>query len=163
MDEGPVVSNTTPLINLAGVGHLDLLHALFGEVWIPEAVGDEYDAGARPADQRLDQLPWLLVKPVAIDAPLLNELDAGEAAAISLAVASGARVLLLDERMGRRVAISRGLPIVGTLAVLLKAKREGHLQAVRPVLDEMTAQGRYFSRSLRESVLRAAGEHPVAE
>jgi len=33
-----VVSNTSPLINLARISQLDLLHQLYGEMLIPEAV-----------------------------------------------------------------------------------------------------------------------------
>ncbi len=160
MGEGPVVSNTTPLINLAGVGLLHLLNQLYGDVWIPEQVRDEYAAGARTTDPQLDRLPWIVVKAVTAEPTLLDQLDQGEAAAIALAAASRARAILLDERAGRRIATQRHLPVVGTLAVLLRAKREGHIPAVRPVLDTMVAQGRHLSSTLRETVLRAAGEWP---
>ena len=67
MGEGPVVSNTTPLINLAGVGLLHLLKQLYGDVWIPEQVRDEYAAGARTSDPQLDRLPWIVVKAVTAE------------------------------------------------------------------------------------------------
>jgi uncharacterized protein len=66
--------------------------------------------------------------------------------------------VLLDEELGRRIASELGLPVVGTLALLLRAKRQGMLAAVGPVLDAMAAQGRYVSDRLRRDVLRAAGE-----
>jgi uncharacterized protein len=50
VSQGPVVSNTTPLINLVGVGLLDLLPGLYGTVLIPDAVQGEYDAGKSAAD-----------------------------------------------------------------------------------------------------------------
>jgi predicted nucleic acid-binding protein len=50
---GPVVSNTTPLINLVGVGLLDVLPGLYGTVWIPDAVVAEFSAGAKPGDPDL--------------------------------------------------------------------------------------------------------------
>lgn len=67
--------------------------------------------------------------------------------------------MLLDERRGRRVARERGLPIIGTGAVLVEAKRQGLLPAVAPVLDAMVAQGRYIADRLRLTLLEAAGEH----
>ncbi len=156
---GPVVSNTTPLINLVGVGLLDLLPGLYGTVWIPDTVGGEYAAGKSATDPDLEQLPWLkIVAAVALDPTLPAGLGAGEAAALSLALAQNARAVLLDEAYGRRIARQRGLPIVGTLSVLLSAKQTGLLSAIAPVVDEMIRQGRRISVTLRAQVLRAAGE-----
>jgi predicted nucleic acid-binding protein len=154
----PVVSDTTPLITLAGLGLLDLLPRLYGAIWVPEAVRAEYDAGRRGTEPPLDALSWVVVKPVRVEHPALSALGPGEGAAVSLALGSRARAVLLDEKLGRRVASELGLPVVGTLAVLLRAKRQGMLAAVGPVLDAMAAQGRYVSGRLRRDVLRAAGE-----
>jgi predicted nucleic acid-binding protein len=155
----PVVSNTTPLINLVGVKLLDLLPGLYTEVWIPEAVRDEYAVGKAANDPELAPLPWLkIVAGVKIDAKLPVQLGAGEAATLSLALSANARAVLLDETYGRRVAQQRRLPIVGTLGVLLAAKQTALLPAVRPVIDEMIRQGRHISVRLRAQILRAAGE-----
>jgi predicted nucleic acid-binding protein len=157
--KGPVVSNTTPLINLVGVSQLHLLPALYGAVTISGAVRDEYAAGKAAADPDLDALPWLQIVPaVAIDPSLPQQLGTGEAATLSLALALQARAVLLDEAYGRRLARARGLPVVGTLGVLLAGKQAGLLGAVNPIIDEMVRQGRHISASLRARVLRAAGE-----
>ncbi|HET7768871.1 MAG TPA: DUF3368 domain-containing protein [Chloroflexota bacterium] len=158
MAERPVVSDTTPLIKLAGVGLLDLLPQLYGEVEIPEAVRDEYRAGARPADPRLEALSWLRVRAVVPEPELAAILGLGEAAAITLASGRDARVVLLDERVGRRLARGRELPVVGTLAVLVRAKRQGLIPAVGLVVDKMVDQGRRIGGALRTQVLREAGE-----
>jgi hypothetical protein len=155
---GPVVSNTTPLIVLAGVGLLDLLPRLYGSVTIPTLVREEFAAGTQGSDPMLDALDWLRVVAVTPEPSLLAALDGGEAAAITLAVRLGARAVLLDERRGRRIAQARGLPVVGSLGVLLAAKQVGQLPALRPVLDAMLAQGRRLSPTLRAQVLAAAGE-----
>ena len=157
----PVISNTTPLIKLAGIGHLDLLPQLYGTISIPEAVRLEYQRGARPVDPDLDILPWIRgIKDVRLDPSLPKKLGAGEAGAISLAISSQARTLLLDERRGQQVAAALGLPLSGTLGVLLGAKEEGLIPAVEPAIDMMIAQGRHISLTLRAQVLRAAGEGP---
>ena len=160
MDEGPVISNTTPLIKLAGVGLLDLLPYLYGAIRIPEAVRDEFEAKAAPGDPDLRAVPWLTIQAVAPDPNIaaVARLGKGEIAAISLALSAGARALLLDDRLARSVAASRGLPVVGTLAVLVRAKRAGLIQEVKPVLDQMRAQGRYIGTALRAQVLREVGE-----
>ncbi len=157
--EKPVVSDTTPLINLVGVGLLDLLPQIYGEIFIANAVYEEYTVGIRENDPDLTSLPWLHVVPVFQQDPFLTkQLGAGEAATIALALRVQARAVLLDEQMARRIAREYGLPIVGTLGILLAAKEEGLLPAIKPIVDEMVSQGRHISERLRAQVLAAANE-----
>jgi predicted nucleic acid-binding protein len=93
---------------------------------------DEYQAKAPPTEPDLSYVPWLKVVDDVIIVPALPLLDAGEAAAISLAQTVGAQLILLDERKARRIAARMGLPIAGTLAVLLRAKQHKLIAAVRP-------------------------------
>lgn len=155
----PVVSNTTPLIKLVGVGLLDLLPALYQEIHVPEAVFAEYQAGRaqHPGSPDLATLPWLIVHIVAPDPVVPANLDSDEAEAIALARTLSARLILLDERRGRAVAEQLGLPVVGTMTVLIEAKRQGHVPLVAPIIDQMIAQGRRISPQLRAEVLRRAG------
>ncbi len=145
MPERPVVCNTSPLIKLAGVGLLNLLPQIYGTIWVPEIVRDEYLTGATAPTPDLTTFLWLVFHQVTI-APTLQALSgfgAGEAAAITLAEASHARIILLDDKRARRVAHDRGLTVVGTLGVLVRAKQQGYLTTLRPVLTTMMAQGRY--------------------
>ena len=160
MAERPVVCNTSPLIKLTGVGFLDLLPQIYGTIWVPEIVRDEYRAGATAPTPDLTAFPWLSFHQVTIAPPLqaLAGFGAGEAAAITLAEASDARLILLDDKRARRVAQDRGLIVVGTLGVLVRAKQQGHLTALRPVLAMMIAQGRYISPLLYAQILRTVGE-----
>lgn len=160
MPQQPVVSNTSPLINLAGVGLLNLLTDLYTEIWIPDVVMTEYEAG-RPTDiPNLVTFSWLVVQPVVIDPTLhhIADLGASEAAAITLAQKSVARMIVLNDQVARRVARQRGLPIVGTMGILLAAKQNGLIPRVGPIIDTMQAQGRWLSNELRTQVVRAAGE-----
>ena len=100
----------------------------------------------------------MVVKPVCVEHPALSGLGPGEGDAVALALGSRARAVLLDEKAGRRVAAELGLPVVGTLALLLRAKRHGLLASVAPVLEAMAVQGRYVGERLKDDVLRAAGE-----
>jgi predicted nucleic acid-binding protein len=152
------VTNTTPLISLAGIGLLDLLPLLYEEVWAPRIVMDEYQAKAPLIEPDLTQVLWLkVVDAVSID-PELSLLDGGEAAALSLAQMVGARLILLDERKARRIAARMGLQVAGTLAVLLRAKQQGLLPAVRPYIIQMQSQGRRFHHDLIAYLLEEAGE-----
>ncbi|MEO7909238.1 MAG: DUF3368 domain-containing protein [Roseiflexaceae bacterium] len=159
--ERPVVSNTTPLINLAGVGLLNLLPNIYGTITISTVVRKEYEAGRRPSEPLLNQLPWLrIIDFVPFDVVLPHNLDRGEATTIRLALAVHASAVLLDEQLARRVAVAHNLPIVGTLGVLLVARQTALIPALRPVIDQMIAQGRRISPTLRATIVRAAGEEP---
>lgn len=156
----PVVSNTSPLINLAGIGQLAILPQLYGNIWIPELVLAEYQAKRSAGDPDLLSLPWLTVQPVAVDPALraLRSLGAGEAAVIALAQTHQAQLVILDDKRARQVAHQRGLPVAGTLGVLLAVKRLNLLPAIQPLIDDMVAQGRRISPALRDHILREAGE-----
>jgi predicted nucleic acid-binding protein len=155
----PVVSNTTPLITLAGVGLLDTLKVLYGQVWIPDEVFAEYQAGtANPLYPTLVGLSWIVVQPIPADPHVPAALDAGETAAISLALATQALLLLIDEHAGRTAARQLGLTISGSLGVLIETKRQQLISLIRPYLEQTIAQGRYISPQLRQQTLPLAGE-----
>ena len=152
------MTNTTPLITLAGVGLLNILPQLYGEIWTPRIVLEEYRVKAPPNEPDLTRIPWLRVVDDVVINPKLPLLDGGEAAAISLAQTSGARLILLDERKARRIAARIGLSIAGTLAVLLRAKQQGFITAIRPYIVQMQSQGRRFHPNLIARLLEEAGE-----
>jgi uncharacterized protein len=156
----PVVSNTSPLITLAGVGMLALLPAVYGEIRIAKAVCDEYEAKRGALEPALDTLAWLVVEAIEPDRELvvLQGLGRGEADTIALSTALQARAVVLDDRLGRRIAQERGLPVIGTMTVLLRAKQQRLIPAVNPLIAAMLAQGRRISPRLRAHVLRIAGE-----
>jgi predicted nucleic acid-binding protein len=155
----PVVSDTSPLINVAGVGALDLLPRLYGAVSIPRHVLKEFQDGARPTDPELERLPWLnVIDAVTLDPSLPGGLGEGERATISLAKARDARLVLIDEDRARKAARQAGLRVAGTLAVLLRAKQVGYLPAISPVIQTMIAQQRRCSPRLIADILQQAGE-----
>lgn len=159
-----VVSDTSPIINLAAVHRLDLLASLFGSVLIPTAVFDEIRRGGHDAagSQELRTASWIDVRPVLdrrLVASLQVDLDPGEAEAIALAMEAGAGRLLMDERRGRHAARLLGVPVLGLLGVLVLAKQSGVIDAVRPTLDALLVQaGFYVGQDLRLQVLEAVGE-----
>jgi uncharacterized protein len=98
--------------------------------------------------------------PAAIpEAVASARLDLGETQALALALELRADVVLLDERLGRRVAHALGLRVTGLLGALILAKRRGHIDAVRPIIDDLrTRAGCWFDEALVADVCAAAGE-----
>jgi uncharacterized protein len=158
-----VVSDTSPLLNLALIGQLDLLVRLYQEVLIPPAVYSELsrpDAG--PPQIYLESTPWLTVVPVRNLLrvhELSAELDSGEAEAIVLALERRADLLLVDERRGRRIAAKLGLRVTGLLGTLAEAKRKGLVARVKPLLDDLRLRaGFWIGEDLYAEVLTALDE-----
>jgi uncharacterized protein len=164
-----VVSDASPLICLAAIRHFDLLRLLYGDVLIPEAVWQEITrtpafAAAASLQVAADArgAGWLKVA-TAANRPLVTQietmLDPGEAEAIALAVERAPSVLLIDERDGRQVARTLGVPLTGTLGILLRAKALGHTPAIKPLLTELIEQHHFrLHPSLVQRVLAEASE-----
>ena len=137
-----VVSNASPLINLARIGQLELLRELYGILVIPEAVWLEVvvEGTGQPGWDEVKAATWITTQAVVnkrLVQALQQDLDAGEAEAIALAVETEAELLLMDERLGRESARHFGLRYVGLIGVLVEAKRKGLVRAVRPYLNEL--------------------------
>lgn len=157
-----IISNTTPIISLIGVGQLPLLKLFYEKVIIPQAVYDEIESGQnKKAYQPLAELDWIEVKAVKNAASVLylqDTLDKGEAEVIVLAGELNADLVLLDEKAARQVAAFHKVKFTGTLGILLKAKKEGVIPAIAPILDQMADNGIWMSVFLRDSLLKEAKE-----
>ena len=159
-----VVSNTSPVTNLALIGRLDLLEQLYGALMIPDAVWQELVVkGAHlPSAQQIERASWLSVRTVTnreLVLSLRQDLDAGEAEAIALAMEMNADLLLIDERIGRESAQYLGVPYMGLIGVLVQCKQRGLIPQVRPIIDALRLQaGFWISDALYQRVLHDAGE-----
>ena len=148
-----VVSDTSPLTALLNVGRADLLQQLFSEIFIPPAVELLRSHSILPE--------WLKVrKPRNIPASITSaDLDAGESEALALALDLHAGTVLMDERLGRRVARALGLKTTGLLGCLVLAKDAGLIADVSSVIAELqTIAGCWFDDALIAAICRAAGE-----
>ena len=161
-----VVSDTSPLSNLAIIGRLELLREQFVEVLIPESVATELKSfGHRRGRELLEAAQtdgWIRIVAVtdpAMAALISAQLDRGEAEAIALATELRADWLLIDEREGRMIARLAGLRMTGVLGVLLRAKLEGRIPALKPEIEALRSDARFFiSKDLESEVLAHAGE-----
>ena len=157
-----VICNTSPLQYLHQAGALELLPALAGQVYVPEAVVAELREGQRRNVllPTLEELSWLIVRPVRDQTllPLVTNLGNGEKEVLALGLETQDALLLLDDRDARRYARALELEITGTLGLLLRAKERGILDAVRPVLDRLQALGFRLNARTRQMVLKRASE-----
>lgn len=161
MRVGPVIANNTPLVAFWSISRLDILQTLFKEILIPTAIRDEFlSAAPRDRFESLHSAPWIKVvslsRPNAADA--FAGLDRGEAEVIALAQDQDARLVLIDEKRARRYAARMNLPVSGTLGVLLLAKQEGLIEAVKPLLSNLIESGLHVHQSLVDEVILLAGE-----
>ncbi|HIO93135.1 MAG TPA: DUF3368 domain-containing protein [Leucothrix mucor] len=164
-----IIADASPLIALATINRLALLEQLYQQVFIPEAVKNELRLSSdMPGAKRLLQaMEKGLIKVRSIEysetsyQQILQILDQGETEAILLAESfadTDYRFLLIDERKGRLVAKQRGINIAGTGAVLLAAKKKGHINSVKKELHAMQDNGYRLSTALQQRLLALAGE-----
>ncbi len=159
-----VVSDTSPINNLAAISQLYLLHQLYGTVLIPEAVYQELTDPSFPVAggtevQTLDWIQTRTVRDRTIVESLSNELDIGEAEAIALAVEIQAERLLIDERRGRLVASRLNLRYTGILGILVEAKSQGLIAEVKPLLNALIDRaGFWVAEPLYNRVLQLVDE-----
>ena len=157
----PVIANNTPLVALWSIDLLPLLRDLYGHILIPPAIYAEFTAIDWPTRQHiLDNTSWIttayLQNPK--QALVYVGLDRGEAEVLALAVERSARLVIMDELKGRRYARRLGIPLTGTVGVLLTAKQRGLVPALAPLFDQLKQNGFFLSSSLIHKALQLAGE-----
>ncbi|MFV1967498.1 MAG: DUF3368 domain-containing protein [Pirellulaceae bacterium] len=159
-----VVSNASPLINLARVGQFELIREVYAEISIPEAVLQEVveEGAGQPGADEVKRAGWIKTQAVRnglLVQALRQDLDAGEAEAIVLAIELDADLLLMDERRGREVARHLGVALTGVIGLLVEAKHRRLVSAIKPLLDALRDQaGFHIRQALYERVLTDVDE-----
>ncbi len=157
-----VISDTSPIQYLYQINLLDLLPTLFQRVTIPQAVRDELDKGRSHKIKLPDIsfLSWIETRQVIATPQIVFpiELGLGEREVLTLGVQTSNSLALLDDALARQHAQILNLSFTGTLGVLLKAKREGYLNALEPVLNLLESLRFRLATKTREAMLKLAGE-----
>jgi uncharacterized protein len=147
------VFDASSLIALTQIDRLWLLPRLFQTVVVPPAVALEAVGTVGAPTWFVSHAP-----PSPIDVRILEaSLDAGETEAIAVALALGAEVVL-DDLPARRLALELGLPVVGVIGLILRAKRHGLVATVRPDLEALRLHGFFLSDRLVKHALSDANE-----
>lgn len=147
-----IISDTSCLILLTNINELELLRKVTRKVLITPEIQQEFGK----------ELPnWIVIKE-PIDKHyqklLEREIDKGEASAIILALEVSNSILLVDDIKGRRVANEIGLKYSGSFGLILRAKQEGIIKSIRPIIDKIRNTNFRYSEKLLQSILEQAGE-----
>jgi len=153
------VSNTTPLRYLIAIDQHHLLGQLFEAVIVPAAVHEELTEARTPENVRLCVLSlpaWYEVRSVTEihETTFPVALHRGEREAILLAELLRPDVILIDEQIGRTIALARNLPVTGTLGILERADVKGFLSDFPKILKQLKASGFYIAESLEQKLLQ---------
>jgi hypothetical protein len=158
-----VVSDASPLIALSSANRLDLMQLLFDTVIIPVSVRDEVMGSAAKIAVELPS--FIRVEPLAAELPvrfLKLNLHAGESEAIALALERGIQGIILDDKQARETADELGLKVIGTLGLLILAKRKGFLSEVRPIMTQIIEQVNFrIAPSVLNRALSLIDEAPL--
>ncbi len=159
-----IISDTSPITNLAVIDRLELLPAIFGKIIIPQAVFDEIVVlgNGKPGAEAVQKVQWIEVK-TCLDKALVKKisatLDYGESEAIVLALEIKPQLLLIDDLEGREIAEKYKIPIIGLLGILVRAKKMGLIQQVQPVMDELISKAHFrIGKALYLHILKQVGE-----
>lgn len=161
MVERPAI-NASPLILLTKAGLLDLLQSVSQEVVVPSAVAMEIQQyGARDITARaIAQTNWLVV----VDTPPVPEpiqswdLGPGESAVLTWSYVHPSTEVIVDDLAARRCAVALGIPVRGTLGLVLTAKQRGTIAAARPILEQLRDSGMYLSDRVMDQALALVRE-----
>jgi predicted nucleic acid-binding protein len=162
MTNSAIIADSGPLIALSIIGQLRVLPRLYERVIIPAAVWNEVvvqGAGLPGADAVMccDWLEQISASREAL-APLSILVDRGEAEAFAIAQTIEGCTVLLDDAQARRVSERLGIPRIGTLGILRRAKKTGLIEHLKPYIQIMQENGIYIRPTLVDAVLRDVGE-----
>lgn len=154
-----VIADTSPVNYLVLIDEIGILPVLYGRIIIPAAVYHELNAASAPSKVRswiAGRPDWLEIREVvgAVDLELIGALGKGESEAIQLAHEVSAKLLLIDETLGRSIAAQRGFRILGTIGVLISAKEKGLIDAEKAI-SRLEKTNFYISSELLELLRNA--------
>jgi len=158
-----IVVNTSPIIYLSSINKINILKELFDEIFIPEAVKQEVLAGGKNqvGFREIRSKKWIKTKKIKNELAkkyLLTDIDDGEAEVIILAEELSAHTIVMDDRLGRKIARFRGFNVIGTLRLLVIAKEKGILTKVKPLMDKLKEAGFWISDDVYKTVLAQSKE-----
>ncbi len=155
-----VVADASPLVALAICESLDILEKLFDEVKVSLEVYEEVTVGGKFGAAQLKEYLTEKVTDLDLNSFVIegSSLDKGKLSSIALYKHLQADYLLIDEKAGRRVAKLNHIKVIGSLAILIEAKKKGILQSLKPHIQILRSSKIYFNPSLLDYTLKLVNE-----
>lgn len=156
------VVNTSPIFYLHRLGLLDVLNKLYGIITIPQAVKDELEQGRLQGEDipRLEEYPWIEI--LGVNLPqylsLVVDLGFGESEVLAIATDHPTALVVLDDRLARNIAEMQGFRLTGTAGILLRAKEQGVIPALKPVIERLVGLNFRLKPDLIRTLLDLSGE-----
>jgi predicted nucleic acid-binding protein len=156
------VVNTSPLFYLHRLGLLKILHELYGNITVPEAVVRELERGHVQGENvpLLPDYPWIEI--MSVSTPeylnLIVDLGPGESEVLAIATYHPSALVILDDKMARRIAEMQGFRLTGTAGVLLRAKVKGLIPELKPVVEKLLSLDFHLKPELVQAISELAGE-----
>ena len=156
------IVNTSPLFYLHRLGLLELLKKLYGHITVPEAVKKELKEGQAQGEDvpQLENYTWVEIKSVSMPMylQLIADLGPGESEVLALATNHPSALVILDDKLARRIAEMQGFLLTGTAGVLLRAKQKGLVSALKPVIERLLDLDFRLKPDLVKATLELGGE-----
>ena len=158
-----VIVNTTPLIALCHVGQLDILKKIYGEILIPQAVYRELSEKKDSVCKKQvdDSINWIHVENIKnqmAKSMFKAQLHDGEVEVMILAKEKSADLVIIDDANAKKHAKYLKLSVTGTLGVLIRAKKQGYISELKPIIQEMVEKNIFISEKLMKLCLEQVSE-----
>jgi predicted nucleic acid-binding protein len=147
-----IISDTSCLIILSNINEIDLLRRMYGKIITTAEVAEEF------GQMLPDWVEIRLASDIYRQKILELQIDRGEASAIALAIELVDSVVILDDYKARKVAESLGIQIIGTIGIIIKAKRNGIIESIKPFLQKIRQTDFRISDELEMRALEESGE-----
>jgi len=147
-----VIADTSCFILLTKIEETELLRRVYSSVYTTPEIAAEFR----------NELPgWIKIQEVknkSMQSSLQAELDPGEASAIALTFELPDAIVVLDDWGARKVAARLKIAFTGTFGIIVKAKQQGIIPSVQPLLEKIKQTNFRISEQVLQQVLREAGE-----
>ena len=153
-----LIADSSALIALAVVDKLDILEALFGEVYVPRAVYDEVSQQSKGESEKLALYCKDKVLDITSEVNLNISLGSGESEAIILYKEKSADFLLCDDKKAKKFAQTFGVNVIGSLGILLKAKENKLILEISPLIEKLRVSQIFIDDKTFALVLKIADE-----
>jgi predicted nucleic acid-binding protein len=147
-----IISDTSCFITLFNAGEMDLLRKVYTYIYTTNEVAAEFG----------EPLPeWIIIETAKDKQKQLlleMQIDRGESSAIALALETENSVIILDDNKARKLAEKLGLNFTGTIGVIIKAKLNGIISSIKPILQKIKENGFHLTDEIEQRALKEAKE-----